>query len=202
MRYSEGINNLPTIPKDDPLLLGAIESFHRRGLSVEQASGVIKDVFKVMDGMYPAPFDNDAYVKEQNALLGVNHEMQMDTAISWIESLHTQGLLNLNEAKALHTGVGRSAHGVMALNKLRAEITGESPIPVHEVVPTDGLPTPNELYAMKMKPEYKTDLKYKKEVDDLFPLVFPGTGQADLGGVGMAAIRSEDARKRQANKSS
>lgn len=197
MRYSDGIDRLPVISKKDPLLAGALESFHRRGLSVEQAAGVIKDVFKIMDGIYPAPFDNDAYVEEQNSLLGVNHEMQMDTAIAWIESLHTQGFLNLNEAKALHSGVGRSAHGVMALNKLRAEITGEPTIPIHEVIPSDGLPTQNELYAMKLRPEYKTDAKFREQVDKLFPLVFPGTGQADLGGLGMDAIRANDARKRQ-----
>lgn len=195
-RYAEGVLNLPPTKKDDPLFKGALESFHKRGLSTEQAAGVIKDVFQVMDGIYPEPFDNDAYKAEQQAILGANHEMQVATAQKWIESLHTQGTLNLKEAQALHKDVGRSAAGIMALNKLRAEATGEAVIPIHDPVPEDGIPTPDELFAMKMDPKYKTDAAYKKKVDELFPVVFPGTGNADLRGVGMAAVMANDARAR------
>ena len=199
LRYSEGIDRLPAITKDDPLFVGFLESCHRRGVPTDMAAGLIKDVFKVMDGIYPEPFDDDAFVAEQNEILGKNFEMQTDTAIAWVESLHTQGVLSLNEAKALHRDVGHSAHGVMALNKLRAEMTGEAVIPVHEVVPEDGLPTPEELYSMKLTDKYSTDPEYKKKVDDLFPKVFPGVGNINTKGLGIAAIQANDARRRLKN---
>lgn len=196
LKYAEGILNLPSTKKDDPLFKGALESFHKRGLSTEQAAGVIKDVFQIMDGIYPEPFDDDAYKAEQQAILGANHEMQVATAQAWIETLHSQGTLNLKEAQALYKDVGRSAAGIMAINKLRAEMTGEAVIPIHDPVPEDGIPTKEELYAMKFSPEYQKDAAFKKKVDELFPVVFPGTGVAELGGVGMAAVQANDARAR------
>lgn len=196
LKYAEGVLNLPPTKKDDPLFKGALESFHKRGLSTEQAAGVIKDVFQIMDGIYPEPFDNEAYTAEQQAILGANHEMQVETAQAWIQSLHTQGTLNLKEAQALHKDVGHSAAGIMAINKLRAEITGEAVIPMHAPVPEDGVPTKEELYAMKFSPEYQKDAAFKKKVDGLFLSVFPGTGVADLKGVGMASIQANDAKTR------
>ena len=76
-------------------------------------------------------------------------------------------------------------------------MTGEAMIPVREPMPEDGIPTSEELYAMKLDPKYKTDVEFRKKVDNLFPVVFPGTGKANLSGVGMRAIMANDARARQ-----
>lgn len=198
MKYSEGVDRLPAIAKDDPVLQNALKSFHKHGIAAEQAAGIIKDFFLDANGVYPEAFDNEAFTAQQQLILGKNHEVQTETAQAWIVSLHTQGVLNENEARSLHNHVGEDAHGIMALNKLRAMVTGEVAIPIHDPIPEDGIPTPEELYTMKMQPEYATDAKYRKKVDDLFPVVFPGKGNARFEGLGQASIEANALRARQA----
>jgi len=195
-RYSDGVDNLPAMSKDDPTFQGMLQSFHKHGLSGDQAAGVLKDYFAVANAVTPEPFDNEAFVAQEQEILGKNHELQVETAQAWVESLHAQGVLNLNEAKALHNRVGESAHGIMAINKLRALATGEAPIPVHEPIPEDGTPTKKEWYDMKLSPQYQTDAKFKKEVDDLVLVVFQGTGNTDFSGLGISAIEANEIRAR------
>ncbi len=196
LRYGEGVDKLPAVAKDDPLLQNALKSFHKHGLSADQAAGVIKDFFVDANAVFPEPFDNEAFTAQQQEILGKNHEVQVETAQGWIQSLHSQGVLNTREAKAMHNRVGESADGIMAINKIRSMVTGEAPISVRDPIPEDGIPTKSEWYDMKLSEQYQTDEKFQKKVDDLTEVVFQGTGNTDFGGLGLKAIDANEARKR------
>lgn len=198
LKLQADIPNLPAIAKDDPVLSAYAESAHKRGLTQDQFNGIMQDVLQISAENAPPPFDKEAYVAEQKAILGPNADALVDHSIDWIKSLVVQGTLSAEQGKALYDGVGRSAHGILALQKLYTEITGEFGIPTDVPLPERGVPTPEEWYDMKLSQKYKTDEAYKKEVDDLAEVVFPGKGGANLnlGRLGMSRLAQRDGQAR------
>ena len=127
------VEGLPegAIPADDPIWTGVREAAHQAGLSQAQLEAVAKPYLEaVRAAMAEADPAVQAQAREAElAKLGPEGKAVAREVRSWLEGMHSRGVLSEAEFRVLKQIGGGSAEGVRALAKLRAK-AGECGMPV------------------------------------------------------------------------
>lgn len=115
----------------------------------------------------------DAEIKK----LGPNADGIITANQTWIKGQVDRGLFGPADVEELEI-LGATANGLRVLNKLRG-MTGEQAIPVSPMQ-VEGITSKQDLYDMVQDPRYKTDPKFRREVEKKFNDAFPGEHQPGM----------------------
>jgi hypothetical protein len=113
-------------------------------------------------------------VDEEVKKLGPNAEQIITANQAWIKGQVDKGIFGPADIEELEI-LGATANGLRVLNKLRG-LTGEQSIPVSPMN-VEGITSKDDLYDMVSDPRYKTDAKFRREVEAKFNQAFPGEQQ-------------------------
>lgn len=161
---------------DDPLLGGYRETAHKLGLSKEQAAGVYQWFAQAMNDNIPPPMD----VEAEMAKLGPNAQAFIDDVVGRAYQLKDWGVFSDADLQEYRIAVG-TAEGMQMMSKLFAHF-GEKTVPAN-IIPTEGgLPSHEELRAMKFaqvesgpnkgQVRYNVDPEYRKKIDAMYDRVY------------------------------
>ena len=167
------LDRIGEIAADDPGLTAAAGACKRHNVSKEAFEDIVISYLGAANELMPEPFNREA---ELESLGGEEKALPViSTNQKWLIHLHKTGVLNEDEYN-LYLGLGRSALGIQALNKIRVN-SGEKPIPIGATVST-GAKTPDELAAMMEDDRYRAETPageaYRAEVDAEYKKTFPG----------------------------
>ena len=87
----------------------------------------------------------------------------------WLTKL-SRTVLTQSETDAIVKASGSAAF-VSAMNKIR-QASGEMGIPVDATVVSEGQPSKEDLYAMVGDPRYGKDMRFTREVENMFAKAF------------------------------
>lgn len=102
-------------------------------------------------------------IAEKKAL-GPNADAVINGMVSWARGLVNKGVWGSEDFEEFKI-MGGTAKGIKAMMKLRESYEGRVPI---ESVPTEGMPTDQELQSMVGDKRYNTDASYRQKVEKLF----------------------------------
>lgn len=173
------------VPSDDPALKLFSKAAHAAKLSQAQYDALAGNFLIGVDAMVPPAMD----LASEKAKLGENADAIIQNVVGWGEKMIKDGVWSKDEYDDIII-MGSTANGISALHKLAVKY-GERPIPLTGAT-IEGLPSKEEVYAMKGDPKYRTDPAFREKVEGLFEKVFgtdpAGTSEAGLG-VGTAIAR-------------
>ena len=96
--------------------------------------------------------------------LGPNADAVINGMVNWARGLVNKGVWGSEDFEEFKI-MGGTAKGIKAMMKLRESYEGRVPI---ESVPTEGMPTDQELQSMVGDKRYNTDASYRQKVEKLF----------------------------------
>jgi hypothetical protein len=174
------------IPGDDPALGLFRKAAHAAGLSQTQFDKLAGNFLMGVDAMVPPALDLAA----EKAKLGPNADAVINQVVAWGDKMIQDGVWSKDEYDEIIV-MGSTALGLSALHKAAVRY-GEKPIPLTGAT-IEGLPSKEELYAMKGTDKYRADPAERARVEALFEKVFgtdpAGTSEPGLG-VGSPVRRS------------
>jgi hypothetical protein len=161
---------------DDPLLGGYRETAHKLGLSKDQAAGVYQWFAEAMNEHIPPPMDVNAEMEK----LGPNAQAFIDDVVGRAFQLRDWGVFSDADIEEYRIACG-TAEGMQMMSKLFAHF-GEKTVPANIIPSEGGLPSHEELRAMKFvqvesgpnkgQQRYNVDPDYRKKIDAMYDKVY------------------------------
>ena len=136
--------------------------------------GVSQEAFDELAKLYMeevgAAFEETAVNREAELKkLGPKANDILKANNQWLTKL-SRTVLTESETEAVVKASGSAAF-VSALNKIR-QASGEMAIPVDATMVSEGLPSKEDLYAMVGDPRYGKDMRFTREVENMFAKAF------------------------------
>ena len=165
-KYDIGIFKSAGVEESDDLL--------QKYVSKARELGVSQEAFDEMAKLYMeevgAAFEDIAINREAELKkLGPKGNDIIKANNQWLTKL-SRSVLTPAETDAIVKASGSAAF-VSAMNKIR-QASGEMGIPVDSVAVGEGQPSKEDLYAMVGDPRYGKDMRFTREVENLFAKAF------------------------------
>ena len=152
--------------KDNPAKDVFLNFAKENNLSQNQFDNLITDLGLKLAELAP---DNSIDAEEEKKLLGKNANQHIESMATWARGFVEKGIWSSDDFEEFKI-MGGTARGLKALMKIRESYEGRIPI---ESQPLEGAVSDEELKAMVGDSRYKTDVGYRKKVENLFAQRYP-----------------------------
>jgi len=162
------LSALKDIPEDDPLRQKYVEWADNNKIT-QDGFNELAEAFIEMSNAQQEQSQTD--IDSERKKLGPNADALINGSVDWAKSLVDKGIWGEDDFEEYKVFAG-TANGLKALNKVRRYYEG--PIIPTSTPDAEGMPSKEELYSMVSDPKYKTDVGFRKKVEDLFGKMYPG----------------------------
>ena len=153
------------INADDPLLETYTEWAKENGISQDAFTKLGKAFTEFQNNVAQ---DAAIEIEKEKQLLGANADEIIQSNVQWGKGMVQKGIFTEEDYKEIEI-LGGTATGQRVIQKIRA-ISGEREIPVASI--EGQAPDKEELRAMVGDPRWKTDVKYRKNVERMYEEAF------------------------------
>ena len=162
------LSALKGIPEDDVLRQKYVEWADNNKITQEGFNELAEAFIEMTNTQME---EDQLNMDTEREKLGPNADTLINGSIDWAKNLVSKGVWGGDDFEEYKIMAG-TANGLKALNKIRKYYEG--PIIPTSTPDVEGMPSKEELYSMVSDPKYKTDVSFRKKVEDLFGKMYPG----------------------------
>jgi len=162
------LSALKGIPEDDVLRQKYVEWADNNKITQEGFNELAEAFIEMTNTQME---EDQLNMDTEREKLGPNADTLINGSIDWAKNLVSKGVWGEDDFDEYKIMAG-TANGLKALNKVRKYYEG--PVIPTSTPDVEGMPSKEELYSMVSDPKYKTDVSFRKKVEDLFGKMYPG----------------------------